>query len=247
MWQGLAPRSTSVTLVRHGQASYLEEIYDRLSPTGELQSRLLGEHWLRGGTVFDAVFCGPAERHRRTAEIAGRVLIGGGIAWPEPEVLPEFDEFQGEEIMRFLTPVLAERHPQIRRMAEEFRAAGEAGQRRETLDRLFHEVARRWAAGEVEAAGVESWPQFAGRVERGLERVREGAGQIRHAAVFTSAGPIAVVASLALRIPPRETLELAFCPRNASLSEFALRDGEIRLGCFNCHPHLDDPALLTHR
>ena len=32
-------------LVRHGQASWFEENYDRLSSVGEAQSRLLGELW----------------------------------------------------------------------------------------------------------------------------------------------------------------------------------------------------------
>ena len=32
-----------LTLVRHGQASYLQQNYDELSPLGEQQARMLGE------------------------------------------------------------------------------------------------------------------------------------------------------------------------------------------------------------
>ena len=51
-----------LTLVRHGQAAFLEQNYDRLTPLGERQARLLGEYWLRTSTTFDQVYRGPAER-----------------------------------------------------------------------------------------------------------------------------------------------------------------------------------------
>ena len=35
-----------LTLVRHGQASFFADDYDRLSAAGEQQSRLLGQFWL---------------------------------------------------------------------------------------------------------------------------------------------------------------------------------------------------------
>ena len=44
-----------LTLVRHGQASFFQEDYDQLSPLGEQQARLLGEHWVRQGVRFDEI------------------------------------------------------------------------------------------------------------------------------------------------------------------------------------------------
>ena len=40
-------------LVRHGQASFLSDDYDRLSPLGLEQSRRLGQHWLQAGIEID--------------------------------------------------------------------------------------------------------------------------------------------------------------------------------------------------
>lgn len=60
-----------LTLVRHGQASFMAEDYDRLSPTGEEQARRLGRYWTSRGIVFDRVCHGPAKRHIRTAELVG--------------------------------------------------------------------------------------------------------------------------------------------------------------------------------
>ncbi|MBM3814434.1 MAG: hypothetical protein FJW20_22650 [Acidimicrobiia bacterium] len=65
-------------VIRHGQASFLSENYDRLSELGERQSRLLGEHWLSRGRRFDQVYYGPCERQIRTGgEVAGAGDCGG--------------------------------------------------------------------------------------------------------------------------------------------------------------------------
>jgi broad specificity phosphatase PhoE len=58
-------------LIRHGQASFLEQNYDQLSAKGEAQARLLGEYWASHKVVFDRVFSGPRVRQRETARIAG--------------------------------------------------------------------------------------------------------------------------------------------------------------------------------
>ena len=50
-------------MVRHGQASYMSEDYDRLSAIGEEQAIKLGEFWVRHEIRFDACFHGPAQRH----------------------------------------------------------------------------------------------------------------------------------------------------------------------------------------
>src|SRR6266849_5247757 len=90
-------RMALLTLVRHGQASFLESNYDKLSERGERQSRILGEYWLRTSATFDQVYYGPACRHLRTGEIVAEVYRRAGAAWPEPVTLPELDEYPGIE------------------------------------------------------------------------------------------------------------------------------------------------------
>lgn len=58
-------------MVRHAQASFLEEDYDRLSPLGEKQASALGVYWARSRLQLDYIFSGPRKRHVRTAEIVG--------------------------------------------------------------------------------------------------------------------------------------------------------------------------------
>ncbi len=63
-----------IILVRHGQANSAattEEDYDRLSPLGWDQTRLLGD-WMRAHDyTFDHVVSGTLRRHRETAESMG--------------------------------------------------------------------------------------------------------------------------------------------------------------------------------
>ena len=53
-------------LVRHGQASFGEADYDRLSELGHKQSRRLGEYFAAKGITFDAVVTGTLRRHAET-------------------------------------------------------------------------------------------------------------------------------------------------------------------------------------
>jgi len=82
----------TMLLVRHGQASWFEENYDRLSSVGEAQSRLLGELWAGRGMEVTRVFTGPRLRQVRSAELCGEAYSASGRHWPAPVVLEDFDE-----------------------------------------------------------------------------------------------------------------------------------------------------------
>src|SRR6516162_5045187 len=110
-------------LVRHGQASFLERNYDKLSPLGERQGRILGEYWAGLGLCFDRVYSGPRVRQQATARIVGEVYRNAGVHWPEPVVLETFDEFQAEIVLERSLPALLERDSEIRRMHEAFKTA----------------------------------------------------------------------------------------------------------------------------
>jgi broad specificity phosphatase PhoE len=59
-----------IYLIRHGQASFGAEDYDRLSELGRRQSQVLGEYFRGAGVVFDAVYSGDLLRQRETARLA---------------------------------------------------------------------------------------------------------------------------------------------------------------------------------
>lgn len=235
-------------LVRHGQASFLADDYDQLSAKGRMQSERLGEYW---GSVpdrtFDVIIHGPAKRHAQTGEIVAEAFRAKGLVWPEPVEISEFDEYQAFELMRAALPGLLEREPEVRALEADFQRLSGAQEKARAFEKLFQRVTRMWVNGELEADGVEPWAQFCARVIRGLERVRDLAGKKANVVVFTSGGPIAAAASVALGLSAIKTLELSWASRNSSYSEFLFSDGRFSLSSFNVHPHLTDRSLLTYR
>jgi broad specificity phosphatase PhoE len=238
---------SKIWVVRHGQASFLAENYDKLSPLGERQAQLLGEHWLRDGVAFDQVYSGPAERQIRTGEIVGALYLQAGRAWPVPSIDPDLDEFPAEPVVKRFLPVLMSRHPHLATAVAEFQSATEIGSKQRLFDKLLREVSQRWLEGEVGAPDIPSWQDFCHRVEAAIARVRAAAPKSARVAVFTSGGPTAATARLALQLTYAATLELTWSPRNASYSEFLFSQDRFSLSTFNETPHLADPALLTYR
>src|SRR5262249_2210250 len=166
-------------LVRHGQASFLEPDYDKLSAKGEAQSRLLGEYWAEQRMVFDRIYSGPRVRQRETARIVGEVFKQAGLSWPEVEVRKEFDEFQAETVMERAVPPLSESDRHVRALNEAYQNADGREQKFKTFQKLFEVVINRWAEGELVVPGIEPWPDFSARVQGGLGRLVNGSkGQL---------------------------------------------------------------------
>lgn len=234
-------------LVRHGQASFLEPDYDRLSAKGEAQGRLLGEFWARKNLVFDLVVSGPRRRQKETARIVGECYREAGLSWPEPAVVPEFDEFQAEAVMARSLPQLVASDERIRELHRAFLEAQGKEQRFKTFQRVFELVVGRWARGELPLPGLEPWPEFCARVERGLERLCDNGLRGRRVAVFSSGGPVGVAMQRALNLDTGATLRTAWMVANGAFSEFLFSPGRFTLHSYNAYPHITDPSFLTYR
>lgn len=236
-----------LTLVRHAQASYMSEDYDRLSPLGEQQAQKLGQFWARHGLVFQQAFHGPAQRHIRTMEIAAEEVLRAGLPWPEPVLITEMDEFDAYQMMKTMVPILVERNEQVRRLNDEFRANQDSPEAGRLLQKLFEEGARQWCAGEFDVAEVESWSQFRRRITVAINRIRELTPKSTSTVVFTSGGPIAATLAEVLCLPPRTAIEFVWLSRNCSWSEFVFSGDRFSLSAYNSFPHLDSRSLLTYR
>ncbi len=237
---------STLSLVRHGQATPFEKITDKLSEYGEVQARKLAEHWIRQGLAFDEVYCGSLDRQRSTAEVARATYERVGIAWPAVEVLEALNEYDANGILTRLAPKIAEADPAFREaQAAAASAAGSADYNRQ-FQRMFEIVVKLWVEGSVEDPEVESWRDFRARVRGAIERILEGAGN-RRVVVFSSGGPIAVTMQMALEMPDSAALALHWRIRNCSVTEFLFSPGRFTLDCFNTIPHLEEAALRTFR
>jgi broad specificity phosphatase PhoE len=245
----------TMLLVRHGQASWFEENYDRLSSVGEAQSRLLGELWAGRGVEITRVFTGPRVRQLRSAELCGEAYAASGRRWPTPVLLEDLDEMRIEPLFREQMPELFERHAHLRALGDSMVAAEGNEARARIFDRLFQGVVSMWVQGQIGAPGVESWAQFHARVQRGLRAAQEfrSEGNLARApsgrtvAVFTSAGVIVAAAQRALALENDKALGLAWHLRNSSVSEFLFSNERWSLQSFNSVPHLADAGMITYR
>ena len=236
-----------VLLVRHAQAFFLEPDYDKLSRLGETQARRLGSYWAQREISFDRVCSGPCVRQRDSARIVGEAYRDAGLNFPEPVVMGEFDEYQGEAVLKHALPQLVETDAAIRDSYQRFLNTQAPADRLKPFEKMFEAVIRKWVGGEIAVPGVESWVEFCARVNRGLARFISEASHGEHSAIFCSGGPISVAVQRALNLSAQDTLRVAWMSRNCSYSEFLFSGDRFTLSSFNAFPHLDDASLLTYR
>jgi broad specificity phosphatase PhoE len=234
-------------LVRHAQASFLEPNYDKLCAVGEEQSRLLGEYWARRGVQFSRVCSGPRVRQVQTARIVEDAYRRFGREFPEVAVMNEFDEYPAEAVLKIGLPQVLERSQEVSDLQRAFERARDSDERKRTSQQMFEAVIGMWVTGELVIDGVESWPDFCARVDRGITTIASSPAPAGDSVVFTSGGPIGVAMRRALHLSPADTLQLTWMSRNASFSEFLSSEGRFTLSTFNAHPHLEDAHLLTYR
>ncbi len=223
----------SIVLVRHGQASFGADNYDKLSDLGRRQAAAAGLQLLRSGVKPDRVYSGTLERQKDTAELA----LGSMGHSASVTNLPAFDEYDSSNIFAaFLPSVLAE-HPDIRDRItpEDYGLLHD----RSVFQRLFFPVMRRWIEGsEVNGETYEPWSEFQRRVVAGLDQVSAALNDDECAVVFTSGGVISASMTHALGMESTRSPEFNWRTANASITSFVRTARGIELEGYNNYSHL---------
>jgi broad specificity phosphatase PhoE len=236
-----------LTLVRHGQASFFADDYDKLSPLGEQQARLVGEYWARQRLPVDEVYMGPRARQRRSAELAGHAYREAGLTWPEPVPLDDLDEYDLAGLSKSLAPAFAKQNPEFASLGATFMQSTVEVERLRSFQRMFAMLLGHWQGLAHDVEGFESWPAFRERVQRVIRRVQERQGRGRRVLMFTSGGFISGAAQWALGISDKTVLEMNWRIRNSSFTEFVFTGDRFTLDNFNSLPHIHDQKLWTYR
>lgn len=221
--------------------------YDKLSMLGEEQAAKLGHYWAKHRITFDRVFSGPSKRHRDTVRIAGEIVAAAGLPWPEPQIIPEFDEFDAFTMMRVMMPMLVEADEEVRRLNEDFELSRHTPEAGRKLQKLFEAATRLWACKYHDVAGIESFPDFRGRVSNAIDQLRASALPSTSTVVITSGGPISVAMGHVLGLDHARTVEFVWISRNCSYTQLLFSGDRFSLHAFNAIAHLDDLRLLTYR
>lgn len=227
-------------LVRHGQASFGQADYARLSDLGQRQAQITGEHMRALGVHLDAAYCGTMSRQIDTAN-----AVLSALEKPVPMLTdPVFNEYDSGPIMEALLPAMAEEDPAVAKAVPTMFAD------RRSFQLLYEGAMLRWIAGRHDVGRAETWREFLARTDQAVERVRAENGRGRTVAVFTSGGPISAFVRLALGLADETALRLTWVIKNASLTSLLFDRDRLTLSLFNCTAHLEqrrEEGLVTYR
>ncbi len=236
-----------LVIVRHGQASFLSEDYDRLSPLGWEQGRKLGAYWHRQGETWDRVIVGPRRRHRETWEAIAEGYGEARSELPVADPDPRWDEHHVDQLLDGEVENWATADTELERRCRAWQRAEEAADRVRTFQLFFMAVAERWCDGDPVTSRIETWLRFQERVLQALDHVCHQAGRGQSVLTITSAGPVGVVMQRALEVSDARALGLTWRIRNSSVASFLFRDAAFTLDQFNSLAHLSDPKDWTFR
>jgi broad specificity phosphatase PhoE len=233
-----------IYMIRHGQASFGEDNYDRLSGLGKRQARILAEHLSSTGFHPDAVYSGTMTRQVATAQELLSVYHAQGKNMPDPEILGGLNEYDTTAIIKALFPGMVKEDPSLNDEFANMYAS------KASFKRIFEGAMLRWVTGRFDTPEIESWKGLKARVAGSLRLIMERHGRGKTVAVFTSGGPIAASLAHVLGIPGQDAMYLNWQILNTSVSRFMYNEERITLAGFNGISHLElavDPALITYR
>ncbi len=163
--------------------------------------------------------------------------------------MKEFNEYDTQGILTGSLPQVFADHPEVAALARELAPDGvpDLVNNRKAFQRLFARVMDLWVDGRLVVKGMETWEDFTGRVNRGIDRVMKEQGSGKTIAVFTSGGTISVAAQRSLGTSDKISLELGWMIINGSVSEFRYSSDRFSMVTFNETSHLTEPGLISHR
>ncbi len=208
-------------LVRHGQASFAAENYDRLSPLGLQQSVWLGEYFAERGIVFSHAVCGTLDRQRQTAR-AILETMGSALAAEEH---PGWNEYSGEALYKAY-------------LGDEWAQARAKGDVR-AVYRTIKAALEAWSEDRLQGELPETWRGFGERVAAAMQSACAGLPNDAVVLAASSGGAIGRGVADLLQAPARAAIELNLQFRNSGYCEIFFSQRSMRLVSMNCVPHLD--------
>ena len=233
-----------IYMIRHGQASFGKVDYDRLSPLGKRQARILAQHLLDTGFQPDAVYSGTMARQTATAKEVLDLYRGANRKAPELQMLNGFNEYDTAAIVTALFPDMVKDDPSLNDELQKMYAS------KDSFKRVFEAAMLRWVTGEFDTPEIESWEALKARVSGSLQLIMKSHGRGKTIAVFTSGGAISASLAHVLGISGERAIRLNWQLVNSSVSRFMYNEERITLAGFNTFTHLElagDPSLITYR
>ena len=216
-------------LVRHGQASFGTDDYDRLSDLGKQQARITGAHLASQGITPTRIIHGGLLRQRQAAE---GILAGLGTTTahsPATQQDTGWDEYDAWGI----TGALSDTDPRASHDSRVFQDELERG-------------CARWASGDHDADYAETHTAFTTRVDQAFADARAATGSGETTIVVSSAGSIGWTVARLMGGDFDQWMAFTRVTINTGITKIVTGRSGISLVSFNEHTHLA-PDIVTYR
>jgi len=233
----------SIYVIRHGQASFGEENYDKLSDLGCRQAEVLGEYLRDCGIHFDATYSGDLQRQHKTALLASASQPGT----VEHHIDPRFNEIRNEEQIEELLPKVLETNPAVQQLVDKGLSSSKDYQK------VLKEVFNYWVSPTCPGSDIQSWSDFSGDVHSALSELIAAQGGGKTIGLFTSGGTIATIVARVLGLGHEQVYSFYEPVINCSVTQLFYSGERVSLSYFNDHSFLDllgtqkDEKLVTYR
>lgn len=212
---------TEFFLIRHAQASFGCDDYDRLSELGRKQSRWLGHYFEERGIRFDQLITGSQRRHRQTAELA---LAGRKVPSSQFDA---FNEYHFQDLCKAYVEQFPEERPD-----------DDTGQ---SFFKVLRKTLLAWSEERLDSDTIpETWEQFQSRIAAAQALLTRDQ-QLERVLVISSGGPISQLIGRFLELSVEKTIDLNMQICNTSISRGFFNGSKQMLTAFNHVPHLDHP------
>ena len=235
---------SELIFVRHGQASFGKESYDKLSDLGARQAKLLAKHWRDMGEQFDHIYAGTLLRQKETAEQLIPLVKGSPT---RPYFKAAFNEYNGDSLLRIYMRDHLSR--------DKVNAAKEWPIKDERVfQNLFELATAKWIKNELKPSiadsDFESWETFKNRVYRAIDETMEAHTSGSKVLISTSGGVIAMALQKVLNFPDEHVISTNWMIHNSSVTRVRYGNDKVSLTQFNSLPHMemkDIKHLITYR
>ena len=213
----------TIYLIRHGQASFGADDYDKLSELGCRQASVAGEYLAQCGISFDAIYSGNLLRQRETAQLA---------AASQPEKLelridPRFNEIENDEQLKYLVPEVVKSNPAVQELIERGLSSSKDYQK------VIKAVFNYWVSPQCADARVQSWQDYSQGVSEALHDVMVEQGSGKTVGIFTSGGTIATIVAQVLGLTGEQTYRFYEPIFNCSVTQLFYTGTRVSLSYFN--------------
>lgn len=260
----------TILLARHGQASFGQNNYDKLSDLGGKQAKMLGLHYAHTKRRIDAIYSGSLVRQQDSAshfwqsyrsflstdnqnsvinaKSLSQIASADSISKQADHILPAFNEFNHHDVFIKSNPAFAIQGTISAEIAKSDRPQSRLGE-------LFDQALQRWHSGAHDEDYEESWPMFNSRARQALEQIHslivqdDRLNEDSSVLVFTSGGVIAAIVAHLLGQGSQTAYQLNRSLVNTGVTAITLREQGPSLLSLNEYSHLfaDGERFVTWR